>query len=946
MGNPAGDVSAWAVCRELACRVAAEDADPRVAAAALRAAATLLPLCAGQCGQREWGKLVQGVLLATAGAQDGEVWGAALRLAASQGNHPGWRAATHQLRSQLQSAVTAEEGPLAVYGITTVCRAVAGAAALASALGRPMGLLRPQAPSPGPVTPAAPQAPTLAPQRPAIESAAASATASCADASEPVGSPPDREEVSAQDARDLVQALAVCASEALRYGVETHGSNVDADAGRAAEAWLGLHEAPHGSGAAAEAAALAGAAAPGGRHTAPAASRAALLAAVGAVAAGAVESLRCATGAASGSPPSPARAEPGAASLAAASSLAGRRQGRDAVSRLAAAVRLARLMRRVAALLQDPSQELYSEVGGAPSTPAGQAAPAARHHALAAAAGMRALAALLSALPAPLVVTLEQPDGAAEEDAGGGDGGGGKGHARPRPAAAGEHARASDDGHPSSRNGPRHPQVVIEELPSDAASAAPPPTPEQRAAGEWRQLQQPLVLDLLLLCATYAAPRPGHHPEASADASSPSATGGSSGGAAAALTDPGLPPAPSDIFTPWAPAGSAGAGAAGALLDSLHRGCRPTPPPSRGSGAGSASGSLALLSGEEVSEQDLLAVCGPTLVRQWIRSVVVQVHVQKMEQGPIKPYTGPDPFARALAARRLAWLLMRSRHPWAGAALQSALPALLAACDDPSPGVAQYGMAALHAAAVECLAADLQWQRELLLEQARRLVVGCQEQVWHLACPAAVAIVRRIEGADPRAPGYHLLAPELLADMERQAHVPARRLVFMPSAARLATCLGLTSLRYFSRIMPPLLEWLHAHDRDSRVAALGLTAALVRAAWPRMPAHAVALWRHMLIVLLRACGPGAGTADEGSEGEQGQAEGAGARLGAEELVAGAAPEAQVEVRGALEVCELLLACAAEEVAGLDVGAAGLPAGAQRLHRRLLAAVSSPVSGAS
>jgi hypothetical protein len=114
------------------------------------------------------------------------------------------------------------------------------------------------------------------------------------------------------------------------------------------------------------------------------------------------------------------------------------------------------------------------------------------------------------------------------------------------------------------------------------------------------------------------------------------------------------------------------------------------------------------------------------------------------------------PFARALAARRLAWLLLRSRHPYAGATLQvrppsaqplaahahfgstalqealtplrpslrtsscpdcprcappsapqEALPVLLAAADDPSPAVAQHGLAGLHAGAVEAVAAGV-----------------------------------------------------------------------------------------------------------------------------------------------------------------------------------------------------------------------------------------------
>lgn len=41
--------------------------------------------------------------------------------------------------------------------------------------------------------------------------------------------------------------------------------------------------------------------------------------------------------------------------------------------------------------------------------------------------------------------------------------------------------------------------------------------------------------------------------------------------------------------------------------------------------------------------------------------------------------------------------------------------------------------------------ADLRWQSELLLGIASRMVVGCDESVWHAAAPAAVALVLAVE---------------------------------------------------------------------------------------------------------------------------------------------------------------------------------------------------------
>ncbi|GLC43459.1 hypothetical protein PLESTM_001475600 [Pleodorina starrii] len=81
-----GGVSAWTVCRELACGMAAKDTDPRVVAAALRATAALLALCREQCGEREWRQLAEGVLLAAGRGREDEASGD------EGGNHAGGEA--------------------------------------------------------------------------------------------------------------------------------------------------------------------------------------------------------------------------------------------------------------------------------------------------------------------------------------------------------------------------------------------------------------------------------------------------------------------------------------------------------------------------------------------------------------------------------------------------------------------------------------------------------------------------------------------------------------------------------------------------------------------------------------------------------------------------------------------------------------------------------------
>lgn len=70
------------------------------------------------------------------------------------------------------------------------------------------------------------------------------------------------------------------------------------------------------------------------------------------------------------------------------------------------------------------------------------------------------------------------------------------------------------------------------------------------------------------------------------------------------------------------------------------------------------------------------------------------------------------------------------------------MPLVLAAVDDPAPSVQRYGHAALHHVARHARCSDLDWQKLLLLDVAKRLVVGCEEGLWQSAMPAATALVK------------------------------------------------------------------------------------------------------------------------------------------------------------------------------------------------------------
>ncbi len=106
-----------------------------------------------------------------------------------------------------------------------------------------------------------------------------------------------------------------------------------------------------------------------------------------------------------------------------------------------------------------------------------------------------------------------------------------------------------------------------------------------------------------------------------------------------------------------------------------------------------------------------------------------------------------------------------------------------------------------------------------------------------------------VEGKDPRAPGYHMLMQALLTEVERSGHRPVLRLQFMHGLrSQLLPALGLCLVRHFARLMPLLLHWVHAHDLESRVAALHYLASVTRQCWPRMPVHVPLIWRHMMVL--------------------------------------------------------------------------------------------------
>lgn len=57
--------------------------------------------------------------------------------------------------------------------------------------------------------------------------------------------------------------------------------------------------------------------------------------------------------------------------------------------------------------------------------------------------------------------------------------------------------------------------------------------------------------------------------------------------------------------------------------------------------------------------------------------------------------------------------------------------------------------------------------------------------------------------------------------------------------------MGLATVRSFARLLPLLLEWAHAPDQDTRLAALQALHTVLARTWPRLPTHAGLIWQHV-----------------------------------------------------------------------------------------------------
>ncbi|KAK9915551.1 hypothetical protein WJX75_000610 [Coccomyxa subellipsoidea] len=323
------------------------------------------------------------------------------------------------------------------------------------------------------------------------------------------------------------------------------------------------------------------------------------------------------------------------------------------------------------------------------------------------------------------------------------------------------------------------------------------------------------------------------------------------------------------LDAPWASAGTSSAAAS--VLECLagHIGAtRSSKKATRGMNGRSASRNELASTAVQAAIVELLPSAIPRL-----SSVLVHTPEQQKQKARMEAFTGPGAFKRAVAAQQLAWCVRRVGYSGLGPLVGFALPVILAAADDTSPAVQRQGLWALHHLAKEALPADLLWQKEALLKAARKSLVGCDESAWPAAAAAACALAVTLGGREIFCTGYEQVLGEMLTQGNSYAHVPARRIVWLQAAQPLLQAMGLASVRSFSRLLPLLLDWVHAPDVDTRLAALPVLHAVLKHTWPRLPAHASIIWQHVAqefardIEFVQKAGQRVGAVSEAMDGE-------------------------------------------------------------------------------
>ncbi len=93
-----------------------------------------------------------------------------------------------------------------------------------------------------------------------------------------------------------------------------------------------------------------------------------------------------------------------------------------------------------------------------------------------------------------------------------------------------------------------------------------------------------------------------------------------------------------------------------------------------------------------------------------------------------------------------------------------------------------------------------------------------------------------------------LVGLTLILNMPCQRQIQSTNCIDVQQGCVVAQVLGLQTLRFFSKLMPLLLNWCQEPDLATQLKALEVLQEVVRHTWPRMQAHASFLWSQLHVI--------------------------------------------------------------------------------------------------
>lgn len=198
-----------------------------------------------------------------------------------------------------------------------------------------------------------------------------------------------------------------------------------------------------------------------------------------------------------------------------------------------------------------------------------------------------------------------------------------------------------------------------------------------------------------------------------------------------------------------------------------------------------------------------------------------------------------------VAATRLRWLIEAAGYPWLGRSegvVSRMVPCVLRAVDHRNSAVRREGCAALVALVSATTRSELRWHDAAILDAAAQALSGSAPEVFGAAAAAYARTAIAVSSNDFRDP---ILASAFLAMINAansRAHEPPVAAAWVVEAPRLISAVKLAAGAHLNRLLPPLLQWLHARDDSTAAGAAACLELTCKMTWPLIPNHGETLW--------------------------------------------------------------------------------------------------------